>query len=60
MKSHILFKTHDLYLCGVQNMIRKRFLKIDTVQIPQSLTKNIVTFIVKNTKFALKRQVNLH
>ena len=60
MKSQILSKTDDLHSCGVQNMIPKRLLEIETVQIPPSLTKNIVTFILKNTRFALKSQVNLH
>ena len=60
MKSQILSKTDDLYSCRVQNMIRKRSLEIETVQIRQLLTKNIVTFILKNTRYASKSQENLH
>ena len=60
MKSQIWYKKDDLYSCGVQNMIRKRLLEIKTAQRPQALTKNIVSFVLKNTRIALTNQVNLH
>ena len=60
MKSHILSKNDELYSCGVQNMIRKRLLEIETVQIQQSPTKNIVfcsekhkIWLEKSSKFTL-------
>ena len=59
IKSHILSKNDELCSCSVQNMIRKHLLEIDTVQIPQSPTKNIV-YRSENTSFNLKNQVNLH
>ena len=52
-KIMVLAKTDDLYSCGVQNKIRKRLLKIDNVQIPPSPTKNILSFVLKNTRFVL-------
>ena len=48
------------YIRGVENMIRKRLLEIETVQIPESPTKNFVSFVPKNTRFVLKNQANLH
>ena len=50
----ILPKSAELYLCGVQNMLRKGLLEIETVQIPQSPTTNIVSFVLKTHKICLE------
>ena len=60
MKSHTLSKNGEVHSCGVHNMIQKHLLEIETIQIPQSPTKNIVSFVLKNTIFALTKQINLH
>ena len=60
MKSPILYKKNELYSCGVQNIFQKRLLEFETAQTQQSLTTTIVSFVLKNTRFALKNQVNLH
>ena len=43
MKSHVLCKNNELHH-DVQNMIRRRLLEIETVQIPESPTENIEDF----------------
>ena len=47
-------------LRDVQKMIQKLSLETDTVQMSQSPTKNIVSFVLKYARFALKILIDLH
>ena len=51
----ILFKTDELFLCGVEKMIEKRSLESDTVQKQQSPTKQCYELCYEMHKIYIKK-----